>query len=209
MHKIFAILKFKMAGVWGHGKSVAYQVVFRVTVACLERLQRFDPKIPTRLDSLTSYGSVIAQLVEPRRVGPEVTGSGPALVSFSSFIQIYLKTVPSQFPLWFITYLYKKALSLYGASPTACSQVVSQFGREPWLKGSIWFHDFRLAHPNKDIDKMGRPPVWGWVVQLVEPRCVGPEVAGSGPALVNFSSFIQIYLKTTQSVSLVVYYMKL
>ena len=32
-------------------------------------------------------------------------------------------------------------------------------GRDPWLKGSIWFHDFWLAPPNKDIDKIGRPPM--------------------------------------------------
>ena len=30
---------------------------------------------------------------------------------------------------------------------------------DPWLKGSIWFHDFWLAPPNKDIDKIGRPPM--------------------------------------------------
>ena len=29
----------------------------------------------------------------------------------------------------------------------------------PGLKGSIWFHDFWLAPPNKDIDKIGRPPM--------------------------------------------------
>ena len=28
-----------------------------------------------------------------------------------------------------------------------------------WLKGSKWFHDFWLAPPNKDIDKIGRPPM--------------------------------------------------
>ena len=33
----------------------------------------------------------------------EVAGSSPALVNFSLFIQIYLKNVPSQFSLWFIT----------------------------------------------------------------------------------------------------------
>ena len=32
-------------------------------------------------------------------------------------------------------------------------------GRDPRLKGSIWFHDFWLAPPNKDIDKIGRPPI--------------------------------------------------
>ena len=52
---------------------------------------------PQGLDS--SVG--IAQLVEPRHVNPEVAGSSPALVNFSLFIQIYLKSVPSQFPLWF------------------------------------------------------------------------------------------------------------
>ena len=31
-----------------------------------------------------------AQLVEPRHVNPEVTGSSPALVNFSLFIQMYL-----------------------------------------------------------------------------------------------------------------------
>ena len=36
-------------------------------------------------------------------VNPEVAGSSPALVNYSLFIQIYLKSVPSQFPLWFIT----------------------------------------------------------------------------------------------------------
>ena len=36
-------------------------------------------------------------------INPEVAGSSPALVNFSLFIQIYLKSVPSQFPLWFIT----------------------------------------------------------------------------------------------------------
>ena len=41
--------------------------------------------------------------VEPRHVNPEVAGSSPALVNFSLFIQIYLKSAPSQFPLWFIT----------------------------------------------------------------------------------------------------------
>ena len=57
-------------------------------------------------------------LVEPRHVNPEVAGSSPALVNFSLFIQIYLKSVPSQFPLWFITwYLYKKVVSLYMVHP--------------------------------------------------------------------------------------------
>ncbi len=27
------------------------------------------------------------------------------------------------------------------------------------LTSSIWFHDFWLAPPNKDIDKIGRPPI--------------------------------------------------
>ena len=31
----------------------------------------------------------------------------------------------------------------------------------PGLKGSIWFHDFWLAPPNKDIDKIGRPLMYG------------------------------------------------
>ena len=63
--------------------------------------------------------------VQQWHVDPEVAGSSPALVNFSLFIQIYLKSVPSQFSLWFITwYLYKKVVSLYGASPTACSQGV-------------------------------------------------------------------------------------
>ena len=44
-----------------------------------------------------------AQLVEPRHVNPEVAGSSPALVNLYLFILIYLKSVPSQFPLWFIT----------------------------------------------------------------------------------------------------------
>ena len=48
----------------------------------------------------------------------------------------------------------------------------------------------------------------GEIAQLVEPRHVNPEVAGSSPALVNFSLFIQNFIwKCTQSVSLVVYYM--
>ena len=48
----------------------------------------------------------------------------------------------------------------------------------------------------------------GLVSSVVERRHVSPEVAGSDPALVNFSLFIQNYLKIcTQSVSLVVYYM--
>ena len=37
------------------------------------------------------------------RKNPEVAGLSPALVNFSLFIQIYLKSVPSQFSLWFIT----------------------------------------------------------------------------------------------------------
>ena len=43
------------------------------------------------------YG-YIAQLVEPRRVNPEVAGSNPVLVNFSLFIQIYLKMYPASFP---------------------------------------------------------------------------------------------------------------
>ena len=44
--------------------------------------------------------------------------------------------------------------------------------------------------------------------QLVERRHINPEVAGSNLALVNLSLFkSNIYLKCTQSVSLVVYYM--
>ena len=42
--------------------------------------------------------------------------------------------------------------------------------------------------PNKETANVGQ-------AQLVEPRHVNPEVAGSSPALVNFSLFIQIYLK--------------
>ena len=44
-------------------------------------------------------------MVEPRHVNPELAGSSPALVNVSLFIQIYLQTVPSQFPLWF-NYMY-------------------------------------------------------------------------------------------------------
>ena len=47
-------------------------------------------------------------LVEPRHFNPEVAGSSSALVNFSLFIQIYLKSVPSQFPLWFITWCVYK-----------------------------------------------------------------------------------------------------
>ena len=32
---------------------------------------------------------------------------------------------------------------------TASSQVVSQLGRDPWLKGSIWLNDFWLAPPEQ------------------------------------------------------------
>ena len=56
------------------------------------------------------------------------TGSNPALVIFSLFIQNLSKNVPSQFPLWFITrYLYKKVVSPYTTvhPRTASSQVVS------------------------------------------------------------------------------------
>ena len=42
--------------------------------------------------------------------------------------------------------------------------------------------------PNKDIDKIGRPPMLGYIALLGEPRYVNPEVAGSSPALVNFFS---------------------
>ena len=34
--------------------------------------------------------------------------------------------------------------------------------------------------------------MYGEIAQLIEPRHVNPEVAGSGPARVNFSLFIQI-----------------
>ena len=37
-------------------------------------------------------------------LNPEVAGSNPALVNFSLFIQSLSKNVPSQFPLWFITW---------------------------------------------------------------------------------------------------------
>ena len=49
-----------------------------------------------------------------------------------------------------------------------------------------------------------------WLAQLVEHRHVNPEVAGSNPALGYLNSHIEpsnIYLKCTQSVSLVVDYM--
>ena len=45
-------------------------------------------------------------------VNPEVAGSSPALVKFSLFIQIYLKSVPSQFPLWFIKLKYSHFIGL-------------------------------------------------------------------------------------------------
>ena len=45
--------------------------------------------------------------------------------------------------------------------------------------------------PNKDIDKIGRPPIKGLLAQLVERRHVNPEVAGSNPALVNLPLFIK------------------
>ena len=38
--------------------------------------------------------------------------------------------------------------------------------------------------------KIGRPPIQGELAQLVERRHVNPEVAGSNPALVDFSWFI-------------------
>ena len=41
----------------------------------------------------------------------------------------------------------------------------------------------------------------GSLAQLVEPWHVNPEVAGSSSALVNFSFFIQIYLKNVFPVS--------
>ena len=56
----------------------------------------------------TTPFNTLAQLVEPRHVNPEVAGSSPALVNFSLFVQIYLKSVPSQFPLWFITWPFER-----------------------------------------------------------------------------------------------------
>ena len=44
------------------------------------------------------------KLVERRHVNPEVAGSNPALVNLYLFIQNVSKNVPSQFPLWFITW---------------------------------------------------------------------------------------------------------
>ena len=36
-----------------------------------------------------------------------------------------------------------------GSKDCLFPQVVSQLGRDPWLKGSIWFHDFWLAPPEQ------------------------------------------------------------
>ena len=99
--------------------------------------------------------------VQQWHVDPEVAGSSPALVNFSLFIQIYLKSVPSQFSLWFITwYLYKKVVSLYGASPTACSPG-SCIVTWAWslAKGQYMVSWLLTGAPNKDIDKIGRPPM--------------------------------------------------
>ena len=48
----------------------------------------------------------IAQLVEPRHINPEVSGSSPALVNFSLFIQIYLKMYPVSFPCGLLHDIY-------------------------------------------------------------------------------------------------------
>ena len=63
-------------------------------------------------------------------------------------------------------------------------QILDKFG---WTKKNLLERDLNL-----------RPPDWRAgalaLAQLVEPRHVNPEVAGSSAALVNFSLFIQIYL---------------
>ena len=48
-----------------------------------------------------------------------------------------------------------------------------------------------LRPQNKDIDKIGQSPMYGSLAQLVECRHMNSEVAGSNPAVVNLSLFIQ------------------
>ena len=67
---------------------------------CFPLLPPIPLPIPNLLiDSLPWQELVIVIIVNKS----QVAGSSPALVNFSLFIQIYLKSVPSQFPLWFIT----------------------------------------------------------------------------------------------------------
>ena len=93
-------------------------------------------------------------------------------------------------------------------SPTACSQVVSQLGRDLWLKGSIWFHDLWLAPPNKDIDKNRETANIGLDSSVGR----APACQSGGRRFKScFSKFFFVYPNLskicTQSVSLVVYYM--
>ena len=58
--------------------------------------------------------------------------------------------------------------------------------------GYTAFNFWGAPHPSSS-SKIGRPPTSGKMVQLVEHRHINPDVAGSNPAVLNYSLLIQGY----------------
>ena len=83
-------------------------------------------------------------LVERRHVNPEgVAGSNPALVNLSLFIQHLSKKCTQSVSLvvYYMIFIEKSRIPLW-CIPLLPFPRLYRIGRDPWLKGSVWFHDF-------------------------------------------------------------------
>ena len=102
------------------------------------------------------------------------------------------KNVPSQFTLWFITwFLYKKVVSSYGASPYCLFPGCIVTWVWSLAKGQYMVSWLLTGAPEQRYWQNRETANIGLVSSVGERRHVNLEVAGSSPALVNFSLFIQ------------------
>ena len=90
-------------------------------------------------------------------------------LGFSFFNPKSFKIYPICFPcgLFLFWHLNQKLHSLKVIPLLSLSRLYHKLGYDPWLFDSYRLNGFLLAPPNKDIDKIGRPPKHqGWIVQL-------------------------------------------
>ena len=99
---------------------------------------------------------------------------------------------PVSFPCGSLHNIYRKQSYPIMVHPlTASSKFYRNLGVIPGWRAVYGFTTSDWRPPNKDIDKIWRPPILG----TVSSRHVNPEVSGTNTALVNLSLFIQNLVK--------------
>ena len=116
------------------------------------------------------------KFIEHRHVNPEVAGSSPALVNCLCSCRSLSKVNPVGFPCGLLQKWIHRAPARQsgGRGFKSCSSKFFFVHAEAYLK---WTQSVSLVVYYKN--------------EFIEHRHVNPEVAGSSPALVNFSLFMQ------------------